>query len=556
MITKDLYPVFDTFISSKKRDKNFSDSSYLFVGGQGSNIYRTIMRFDFSDIPIGASIKSAILKIYLHRNFYPCGTKIFAIHKIVTPYNDNEVNWGNMPYYFPVAANMFAVGSQANITLDIDLTTLVIGWQLGLYKNCGMLIKAEREYKNDLINLIGVDFGDVAFRPFIQVEYETAEITDVITEIGAPDCSIGETGDFYIDTSNGQTYLKQIRPDAVPARPIPAPTGATLQVGSTRTYTTIQAALAAAGNGDRLLLDAETFNITNTINVNKSVTIEGQGTASTTVITASLAPSPFYMFNVTASDVVFSHMKIVQDYPRSAGETDTAIAFHIPAATVIYVDNCDIGVSESGIWLSVKEFQITNCNFTYAPNALSNNRYSCIIISSTSGNSIISNNTFVPGSQDVGCFFVRITNLVSPGLLGKLVLSDNSQLASAFTLRHLLAIEEFMGADFELYINNNITISEGNVPVLLNVADLDIFKFIEVVGNSVQNTAGKGLIGIDVSFGGSTEVFSSNNTIAEQSFEAGWASATVPQSFIVGYRTTIVPPPVLPLANCYWLSLI
>ncbi|MCL6495339.1 MAG: hypothetical protein K6T54_11245, partial [Ignavibacterium sp.] len=86
--------------------------------------------------------------------------------------------------------------------------------------------------------------------------------------------------------------------------------------------------------------------------------------------------------------------------------------------------------------------------------------------------------------------------------------------------------------------------------------DLSIFKFIEVDGNNVQNTAGKGLIGIDASSTGTTDIFSSNNTIATPFFVAGWASATVPASFIVGYRTTITPAPVLPLATCYWLPLV
>lgn len=93
-------------------------------------------------------------------------------------------------------------------------------------------------------------------------------------------------------------------------------------------------------------------------------------------------------------------------------------------------------------------------------------------------------------------------------------------------------------------------------PVLLYNADLSIFKFIEVTGNSVQNTAGKGLIGIDSSSTGTTDVFGSNNTIANQSFTTGWASATIPVSFIVGYNTSITPAPILPLISCYWLPLV
>ncbi|MBU7006571.1 hypothetical protein [Phosphitispora fastidiosa] len=303
------------------------------------------------------------------------------------------------------------------------------------------------------------------------------------------------------------------------------------------------------------MLDAETFIITSTINVNKSVTIEGQGSAATTVITTT--PAVVNMFNITVSDVVIQDMKIVQNFP-SVLSTETVININNLAAAGIYINNCEISVCEFGIGIKATEFQITNCTFNYAPLAASNNNYRYILISSTSGVSIIDNNTFVSDSGAVRCSFIIITNItVNLGTLqGKLIISNNTQLTSPFTLRHLLLIEEFVGMDFELYINNNTTINDDNAPVLLFNADLDIFKFIEVIGNSVQNTDGKGLIGIDSSSVGSTSVFSSNNTIVNEFFDVGWASATNPISFIVGYRTTITPAPVLPLESCFWLPLI
>ncbi|PEW34127.1 cell surface glycoprotein [Bacillus cereus] len=340
-------------------------------------------------------------------------------------------------------------------------------------------------------------------------------------------------------------------------RAIPAPTGNTILVGSTQTYTTIDAALAVANNGDRLLLDAETFSITSTIAVNKSVTIEGQGIGATTVVTA--LNTVISMFNVTVSNVVFQNMSIVQDFPSVLG-VESVISINNLSAIGLYIDNCEISVCELGIAIVATEFQITNCNFTYAPAASPNNGYFYIIISSTSGQSIIDSNTFVSDSGDTRCRFIIITNItVNSGTLqGNLIVSNNNQdNSSPFTLRHLLVIEEFVGTNFGLFLLSNTTVNEGNVPVLLFNANFNIFKFIEVIGNSVQNTAGKGIIGIDSSSTGQTPVFSSSNTIANQFFTAGWASATVPFSFIVGYNTTVISEaPNLPLTNCYWLMLI
>ncbi|MGD6846341.1 collagen-like protein [Rossellomorea aquimaris] len=379
--------------------------------------------------------------------------------------------------------------------------------------------------------------------------------TPVLTGVGSPTCDIGNDGDLYIDISTGNTFYKQQQPVPPTTRTIPPPTGNTLLVGSTRPFTTIQAALTAAVNGDRLLLDAETFIINSTLNVNKSVTIEGQGKGATTVITANNAVT--FMFNVTVSNVVFQNMSLVQNFP-SIVSTESIIRVGNVSATGIYVDDCELSVCEFGISLIASEFQITNCDFNYAPAAALNNNYRYIIISSTSGQSIIDTNTFVSDSGAVRCSFIIITNIaVSSGTLkGDLVIRNNTQLTSPFTLRHLLLMEEFTGDNFGLYIIDNTTISEGNVPVLLFGPNLNIFKFLAFYGNTVQNTAGKGLAGIDNNYLGSTDVFSTDNTIVNESFTAGWASATDPASFIVGYNSAVIPvPPNLPLNPCYWLLL-
>lgn len=378
-------------------------------------------------------------------------------------------------------------------------------------------------------------------------------VTSVLTGVGAPGCETGESGDMYIDLSTGHMYYKLTAPVPPAVRPIPSPSGNTLLVGSGQTYTNIEDALAAANDGDRILLDAETFTINSTINVNKSVTIEGQGKGATKVITTS--NTVISMFNVTVSNVVFKDMSLIQNFVSTA-TVETVIYVNNTSATGIYVHNCEISVCEFGISLRAAEFQITNCDFIYSPDAGIPNNYRYIYILNTSGQSIINNNTFVSTAGPTSCSFIIITNIGAGTLQGTLVISNNSQLSSPDPLRHLLVMEEYSGSDFKLYIINNTTLSESNAPVLLYNANLNLFTFISVEGNSVQNTAGKGLIAIDFNSTGTTEIFSSNNTLANESFAPDWESATNPLSFIVGYRTSISPAPELPLEDCYWLPLL
>ncbi|WP_338554072.1 hypothetical protein [Paenibacillus sp. KS-LC4] len=381
--------------------------------------------------------------------------------------------------------------------------------------------------------------------------------TPVLTGTGDPACAIGNLGDIYIDLSTGNTFYKLAKPVPPIPRTVPQATGNTLNVGSTRTYTTIDAALAAANPGDRLLLDAETFIITATINVTTPVTIEGQGMGLTTVITTT--NTVVNIFYVTVPNVVFQKMSIIQNFPMVLS-VETVISFKNLSATGLYVDQCEISVCELGIAVIAKEFQITNCSFTYAPLASNPNGYFYINISSTSGQSFIDGNTFVSAATNTNCRFIIITNITASSgtLRGDLVVSNNTQdPASPATLRHLLVMEEFVGTDFGLYFIKNTTSKEGNVPVLLFNADLNIFKFIAAYGNILQNTAGKGFIGIDSSYIGTTNIYSSDNQFALSSFTTGWASATDdPLSPVVGYNTTAIPTdPTLPLNPCYWLML-
>lgn len=311
-------------------------------------------------------------------------------------------------------------------------------------------------------------------------------------------------------------------------------------------------------DGDLLFLDDPTYTITAVITINKSLTIQGQGAASTTIQKLVPTAGSDNMMNITAPYVVLQNFKIIQNYPSSIS-TETIISVNNAAATGIYIDSCEISVCEFGVGVLAEQFQIINCRFTYAPLAAANNSYRYIAIYNTTGVSIINNNKFASDSGNVRCYFIAITNVaVNSGTFqGQLLVSNNTQSASPFTLRHLLDMEEFLGTDFQLFIINNTTIREGNVPVLFFNAKLGIFRFVLATGNSVQNTAGKGLIGIDSSYIGTTNIYSSGNTFANPAFTPPWASATSPSSLTVGYNTSVIPTnPSLPLQSCYWMLLV
>ena len=185
-----------------------------------------------------------------------------------------------------------------------------------------------------------------------------------------------------------------------------------------------------------------------------------------------------------------------------------------------------------------------------------------IIISNCTGDCIINSTQFISEGANNTTRFIIITNLTSHSgyLSGSLSVTNNTQLTSPYTLRHLILIEEFIGNNFKLFVNYNTTIYEGNAPILFSAPNNDIFEFIELIGNSIQNTAGKGFIGVYTEPGpstGTTVLYAEDNTIANQSFRTGWTTATAIgtpflDTLLAGYDNVGITNPEYTFPSCYW----
>lgn len=376
-------------------------------------------------------------------------------------------------------------------------------------------------------------------------------------------CSIGEIGDTVLEIPTCDLYKKiadsgTVFPTPPSVKPIPAPTGNTILVGTGQTYTTIAAAYAVAVAGDILLLNPnETFTVNQQLQMFVPVTIQGQTGTIIQMVAPPIVGQP-YIFSVSAASgtFVFRDFEIRMTYSATLS-IETCIVIGNALLTEVYVDNCKIGVNEFGISSNSAGLQVTNSDFYYASPAL-NNSFRYIFAKNIKSEYIIANNTFTTGSGDTRCWFFSISNITVPSwdLSGTLLLQNNSQLTGTFTLRHFLGIEEFKGSNFKLFIIGNSTNLEGNMPILFNAPDNSIFAFIEMVGNTFQNTAGKGVIGVYTEFGatsGTTTIYEQNNTITNQTFTTGWISATNPTSIYAGWDELQGTNPLYTLeqSNCF-----
>lgn len=387
-----------------------------------------------------------------------------------------------------------------------------------------------------------------------------------LTGNGIPDCSIGNPGDIYLDLDTGKIYQQLLSPTQPEVRSIPEPTGNTLYVGPTRTYSTIQSAIDAAENGDLIQLDAVDFTITSTIYVNKSVTIAGclssvtvDGLqiastiqpAITKIITTTPTVSP--MINITVSDVIIRDLSLEQNF----ASTGSASILNLtgPTNLNLYVDNTIFASTDTSIKANVYEFQVTNSFFYYSTAGTAGNNYSDVVIDNITGSTILDGNFYSSSSGNATNTFVLLENGTG-SYTGQLVISNNIQdITSPFTQNHLLQMNGYTGSEFELFLSDNISTLEGGAPVLLSSPNLNTLLFISASGNSVENTTGYGFIAIDNESNGSTLLFDQDNTITNQSYASGWANPVLPSSpvtCVAGYSTSISPAPVLIGSNCIW----
>ncbi len=239
MPTVSLYPTGNTFVSTRKKRKNYSQSDHLFAGVRHSCIYRCLLRFNLSLIPSDATISSATLKLYLYDNPFQGSVKTFNIHRIMADYQESFVTWKNQPACDPVTITSFTVINESGVFKSIDLSELARQWHLGAYENYGILIKADIEYQNNRIGLRSLIYPNQNLRPVLDVTYQPPAPASSVQVTGFTFTRSSQTlttGDNYTYTSaqevgplqlynyfirntgsNPATFVLQVSPDNDPS---------------------------------------------------------------------------------------------------------------------------------------------------------------------------------------------------------------------------------------------------------------------------------------------------------------------------------------------------
>lgn len=183
----------DVFVSSTYPDTNFysQDGEVLYVGSfkNSSDVFRSLLQFNMCEtghaIPIGSTIQSAYLILYLYRNDN-VGTANVNGFKLLDTYDQYFVTYNNVPKSsFPtssvVGGAVTPSGSTGAVTLNV--TELVKAWYDGSCSNLGIELRGIENASDNILGFRGTRYPDSTYWPALQVTWAKGTESNTVTDV-------------------------------------------------------------------------------------------------------------------------------------------------------------------------------------------------------------------------------------------------------------------------------------------------------------------------------------------------------------------------------------
>lgn len=334
-------------------------------------------------------------------------------------------------------------------------------------------------------------------------------------------------------------------------------------VGPTGSFATLQEALASPSvtNGQSIQIQAGTYLVSSTIEINKSVKIFGASKESVIFETAGGASDPVSMFNVSVNDVCMANMTIKHKKTTNTS-IETAVVVSGPGfpQTRVFgfiMDGCLIEHVEFAVTIRGGVWKIANTDFSYMGPSNSTRRH--VGVYGVWGDCYgVNNRSFDNGATgNLRWWAITSTTGTNPNetLQGALILDGNIQQSGA--LHQFVSQDAWQGNayQYDLLLKNNV-VSESNAFVSFFGATPNFGNVINQVlayDNTLTNLhggtppGGKGIFGIDGSGGvpfrsDFLTAHIRNNVLSNMSFRSDYTEAPGSEEFAVGYSSNVTFP--------------
>lgn len=176
-VTESFGAVADTFIHAGLPASNFGDWFFMTVGG--SDIARSLLRFDLSSIASNYPVDQAVLKVWVDAVSGGGTAAALRAYEVTTPWAEGSATW-NAPwtvkggdYVEPAAASQPISGASVGTWVMLDITPLVQKWVADPAANNGVMLRLRAETSWTQFNLASREYFVSANAPVLEVTYRT-----------------------------------------------------------------------------------------------------------------------------------------------------------------------------------------------------------------------------------------------------------------------------------------------------------------------------------------------------------------------------------------------
>jgi hypothetical protein len=159
-------------------DDNYGSTDWVMIGHivtWGS--FRAYLQFNLSDLPAGAVITNAVLKLY----WYDYGTSSgspqdfdIGVYRVNGPWEEDTITWNTRPGYKPTPESTFFMNLiNPETWMSWNVTSLVQGWKNGSIPNYGLVLRDTDETTGNVhIRCYSSDYtGNNTLRPKLELTY-------------------------------------------------------------------------------------------------------------------------------------------------------------------------------------------------------------------------------------------------------------------------------------------------------------------------------------------------------------------------------------------------
>ena len=202
----------DTYMAFASSVQNYGTVTQVTTNSQSNGGARTLVRFNLSAVPPGATIVSATLELHYFFTRTSASESI-RVHRVLRPWTELGVTWRSTDGvnnwtaaggdFDPAVVASATVNGTINVWKQWSITSLVQGWVGGTYPNHGMILETPLTGGNNERQFRSSDFAaNPSLRPKLTIVYTGSDLSPSTKSVSNALPIAGQTVTYSIVVKN------------------------------------------------------------------------------------------------------------------------------------------------------------------------------------------------------------------------------------------------------------------------------------------------------------------------------------------------------------------